>query len=54
MFSYLTLSPLREEFASGAYSPCCWYIIGAEVLASFINANKRIKGKQIGVPKMVN
>ena len=33
-----------DEFARGAYFLCCWYIIGAEVLASSINANKRIKG----------
>ena len=34
--SYLILSPLREKFTRGVYSP------------SFINASKRIKGIQIG------
>ena len=42
MDSYLILSPLRKKFPRGLH------IIVAEVLASFINANKRITGIQIG------
>ena len=45
---------LGDEFARGAYSPCSWKIIGGEVLASFINVNKRIKGLQIRDHEIVN
>ena len=48
MASFLILSPLREEFARGAFFSMLLYIIAAEVLASFIDANKRIKGIPIG------
>ena len=41
MASYLILSTLREKFARDAFT-------AAEVLASFINANKWIKGIRIG------
>ena len=54
ILSYLILSPLGDEFARGAYSPCSWKIIGGEVLASFINVNKRIKGLQIRDHEIVN
>ena len=48
MASFLILSPLREEFARSAFFSMLLYIIAAEVLASFIDANKRIKGIPIG------
>ena len=46
MVSYRILSRLIQEFVRGVYSPCCY--TKTEVLASFINHNKRIKGTQIG------
>ena len=47
MASYLILSPLCEKFAMGTYS-VYFYTLLWQVLASFINANKRIKGIHIG------
>ena len=47
MASYLILLPSREKFPRGAYS-LFLYITAAEVLASFIDANKMIQGIQIG------
>ena len=46
MASYRILSRLLEEFVRGVYSPCCY--TKTEILGSFINDNKRIKGTQIG------
>ena len=48
MASYLILSPLSEKFAGERLFSMILYIIETEVLASFINANKRIKGIQTG------
>ena len=39
---------LTREVCQGCLFSMLLYIIAAEVLASFINANKRIKGIQIG------
>ena len=39
---------LTQEVCQGCLFSMLLYIIAAEVLASFINANKRIKGIQIG------
>ena len=46
----LLLDPftLTEEFLQGWLFPMLLYIISAEVLASFINVNKWIRGIQIG------
>ena len=56
MASYLIFSPFTREVFQGCLFSMLLYIIAAEVLASFINANKRIKGIQIGDHeiKMVN
>ena len=51
MASFLILLPSREKFGRGA-SSLFSYITAAEVLASFIDANKRIQGIQIGVQEM--
>ena len=39
---------LTQEVCQGCLFSMFLYIIAAEVLASFINANKRVKGIQIG------
>ena len=43
---HLILSPLREKFARSGYSLCFYTLL--RLSASFINANNRIKGIQIG------
>ena len=48
MASYLILSPFMREVCQSCLFSMLLYIIMAEVLASFTNANKRIKEIQIG------
>ena len=51
MASYLIFSPLHEKLPGCLFSMLL-YIIAAEVLARFINANKRVKEIQIGDHEM--
>ena len=45
----MILSPLREKFARGVYSLSFYTLLRLRYLpTSFINANKRMKGMQIG------
>ena len=46
--SKININGLTQDVCQGSLFSVLWYIIAAEVLPSFINANKRIKEVQIG------